>query len=89
MTGFATTTESPVGMIGVYDLSVPGAWEAACQHAMWWGRLYANLACLGADRITVTFRPAPDERWREWERCRAGWIMRDLKGRGPDPMEAA
>jgi hypothetical protein len=72
-------SEASVGMAVVYDLSVPGTWERACFHARQWGRLYSHLADIGANRIVFIFHPAPDPRWREWERVRERMILSDLQ----------
>ena len=61
----------------VYDLTA-GGWDVACQHARLWGRLYCQIEHLDADHIAVLFNPADDERWREWEAVRAGWIREEL-----------
>ena len=71
-------TLAPVLTIA-YDLSVPGSWDMACRHARWWGRLYVELFALDNNHIIVTFTPAPDPRWREWEAVRLGWILEDLQ----------
>jgi hypothetical protein len=69
-------------LVVIYDLSVPGAWERACLHGRWWGRLYCDLDDVGEDLIALTFRPAPDPRWREWEAVRMSWLLADLQGSG-------
>jgi hypothetical protein len=72
------TVEQPVILTIVYDLRDPGAWDEACRHARLWGRLYTDLHRLDDQGVVLVFRPAPDERWREWERVRAQWIMKEL-----------
>jgi hypothetical protein len=59
----------------VYDLRDPGAWDEACRHARLWGRLYTDLHRLEDGHVVLVFRPAPDKRWREWERVRLEWIL--------------
>jgi hypothetical protein len=59
----------------VYDLRDPGVWEAAHRDRASWGRLYTDIHALDYDHIALVFRPAPDERWRDWERVRLGWIL--------------
>ncbi len=58
----------------VYDLRDPGAWDEACYHAKLWGRLYTDIHSLDSTHVVLVFRPAPDERWRAWERVRLEWI---------------
>ena len=74
-----TVASATAPLVMVYDLSAPGAWDMACQHARWWGRLYTTVDHLFADRVALTFHPASDERWRGWERVRAAWILEDLE----------
>ena len=73
-----TVATAPTVLTIVYDLAVPGAWDVACQHAELWGRLYCQIEHLDADHIAVLFNPAPDERWREFERVRLEWICEEL-----------
>jgi hypothetical protein len=70
-------------LIVLYDVSDDATWEAAKRHVRWWGRLYVDAHDVGIERVVVVFRPATDRRWAEWERVRAGWIMRDLAARVP------
>ena len=67
-------------LVILYDLSDPGAWEAARRHRALWGRLYVDVHSLGCDHIALVFRPAPDERWRPWERARLEWLFADRGG---------
>ena len=70
------------GFAIVYDLSDPGAFEAAHRHRAAWGRLYTDIVALDLDHIALVFRPAPDERWRPWELVRLSWILgEDLEER--------
>jgi hypothetical protein len=72
-------TDHTVILTIVYDLSQdPGAWDEACRHARLWGRLYTDGFYLDPDHIVLVFRPAPDERWRDWEKVRRTWIMEEL-----------
>jgi len=69
-------------VIVVYDLTDPGAWQAAHRHRAAWGRLYTGIHDLGSDCVALVFRPAPDEGWRSWERVRLSWILgEDLEDR--------
>jgi hypothetical protein len=61
-----------------YDLREPGTWQRALRQRSTWGKLYTDGYYLGPDHIVLVFRPAPDERWRDWERVRAQWIMEEL-----------
>jgi hypothetical protein len=61
--------------VRVYDLSDPDAWEAAHRHLGYWGALYTDIHALDADHVALVFTPAPDERWRPWERVRLEWIL--------------
>jgi hypothetical protein len=71
-------TVQPVLAI-VYDLRDPGAWDAARRHRRLWGQLYVDVHHLGEDAIVVlSFRPAPDPRWRDWEATRLEWILDEL-----------
>jgi hypothetical protein len=62
-------------MMIVYDLGVAGAWQAARRHRASWGKLYTDIHALDTDHVALVFRPAPDERWRAWERVRLRWIL--------------
>jgi hypothetical protein len=64
----------------VYDLRDPLAWRAAHHHRATWGRLYTDIVALDYDHVLLVFRPTPDQRWRPWERVRAGWILEQLQG---------
>jgi hypothetical protein len=58
-------------LVIVYDLlRDPDACDNTCRHGRTWDRLYTNIHLLDADHIALVFRPARDERWREWERVR-------------------
>jgi len=63
--------------IVVYDLRDPDQWQAAHRHRASWGRLYTDVVNLDIDHVALVFRPAPDERWRPWERARLEWILAD------------
>ena len=64
-------------LVRIYDLRDIAAWRAAHRHRDFWGRLYCDVHYLDTDHVALTFRPAPDKRWREWERVRLGWILED------------
>ena len=65
-------------MVIIYDLSDPGAWEAARRHRNLWGKLYTRVYYLEEDVVVLAFHPSPDARWRPWEDVRMGWILDDL-----------
>jgi hypothetical protein len=64
----------------VYDLSDPAAQQAAHRHRNLWGKLYTDIYALDYDHVALVFRPAPDERWRAWERVAEGarQVLADL-----------
>jgi hypothetical protein len=64
-------------LLRVYDLRDPDAWRAAHRHRHYWGKLYTDIHALDNDHVALVFRPAPDERWRAWERVRLEWILED------------
>ena len=64
-------------LLRVYDLRDPGARQRAHYHRNLWGRLYTNVHVLVSDRVALVFRPAPDERWRAWERVRLRGILEE------------
>jgi hypothetical protein len=64
-------------LVRVYDLSDPAGWQAARRHRGFWGVLYTEIHTLDTDHVALVFRPAPDERWRAWERVRLQWILED------------
>ena len=68
-------------LLRIYDLRDPDAWRQAHRHRGYWGKLYTDIHTLGLDHVVLVFRPAPDERWRDWEEVRLGWILEDLEGR--------
>ena len=70
-----TVTTAPTVLTVVYDLRDPGAWGEACRHRRLWGVLYTDAYSLGPDHIALVFRPADDERWRDWERVRLEWLQ--------------
>jgi hypothetical protein len=59
----------------VYDLRDDRAWAQAHQDRHAWGKLYTDIHALDNDHVALTFRPAPDPRWRKWEEVRKGWIL--------------
>ncbi len=59
-----------------YDFRVLDAWEQANIHRSMWGKLYTDIAILDNDHVALTFRPAPDPRWRPWEEVRKSWILK-------------
>lgn len=62
----------------VYDLRAEGAWTRARKHRDYWGNLYTDATVLDNNHVALTFRPAPDSRWRAWEKVRKSWIMEDM-----------
>jgi hypothetical protein len=71
-----------VELVRIHDLRDPDAWQAAHRHRGYWGKLYTDIYALDEDHGALVFRPAPDERWRRWERVRLRWIRgEDLKSR--------
>lgn len=64
-------------LVRVYDLRDLAARQAAHRHRAFWGKLYTEIHALDYDHVALVFRPAPDERWRRWERVRLGWIIED------------
>ena len=66
---------SAAELVIVYALRHPQGWETACDHGRTWGRLYTDIHTLDDDHIAVVFWPAPDGRWRPWERVRRRWIL--------------
>jgi hypothetical protein len=73
----ATTAQAAVLAVA-YDLRGPVGRESANRHRSYWGKLYTDIHTLALDHVVLVFRPDPDERWREWERVRAQWIMEEL-----------
>lgn len=71
-------------LLVVYDLRDPGTWQAAHRHRATWGKLYTDIVALDYDNVLLVFRPAPDERWRPWERVRLGWILASLELQGSE-----
>jgi hypothetical protein len=67
------------GLLVVYDLRDPLAWQAAHRHRALWGRRYTDIHAVGYDHVALVFRPAPDEGWRPWEAVRRAWIERELQ----------
>jgi hypothetical protein len=81
MTSFAATSEAPAVLTVAYDIGEPGGagWDAAVRHRNMWGKLYTGIHFLDDDTVVLSFRPADNrQRWAEWERVRAAWIMEDL-----------
>ena len=66
---------APEAFAIVYDLRDLDAWRQAHAHRGMWGKLYTDVHILDLDHAALVFRPAPDERWRAWERVRLGWIL--------------
>jgi hypothetical protein len=69
------TSAELLPLLRVYDLRDSAAWRAAHRHRSFWGKLYTDIYALDTDHVLLIFRPAPDERWRAWERVRLGWIL--------------
>jgi hypothetical protein len=67
------------GFAIIYDLQDAHAWRQAHAHRDMWGRLYTDIVALDYARVLLVFRPAPDQRWRPWERVRQSWILGELK----------
>jgi hypothetical protein len=63
------------GFAVAYDLRDAGARGQARRHRDCWGRLYTDIHILDSYHIALVFRPAPDERWRAWERVRLEWLQ--------------
>jgi hypothetical protein len=63
----------------LYDLRDPDARKRAHGHRNYWGKLYTDIHALDNDHVLLSFRPAPDPRWRAWENVRRRWIMEDLE----------
>jgi hypothetical protein len=78
--GGAVSRPYTTALLVVYDLRDPLAWQAAHRHRGTWGRLYTDIVALDYDHVLLVFRPAPGQRWRSWERVRAGWILEQLQG---------
>ena len=68
------------GFAIIYDLRDPLAWQAAHRHRNYWGKTHAHVHYLEEDVVVLAFRPAPDQRWRPWERVRQSWILEELQG---------
>lgn len=64
-------------LVRIYDLRDPGTRDEARRHRRLWGRLYTDIHVLDNDHVALVFRPAPDERWRPWERVRLRWILEE------------
>ncbi len=71
------TSSELLPLLRVYDLRDADAWRAAHRHRDFWGKLYCDVHYLDPDHVALLFRPAPDERWREWEKVRLRWIVED------------
>ena len=67
-------------LVRVYDLRDPAAWRAAHRHRGSWGKHYTDVHALDNDHVVLIFRPAPDERWRAWERARLKRILDETGG---------
>jgi hypothetical protein len=67
------------GLIVIYDVRDAAARQSAHRHRSFWGKLYTDIVALDYDHILLAFRPAPDLRWRPWERVRLQWIREDLE----------
>lgn len=67
-------TLSPTFLV-TYDLRDPDAWRRAHKHRRLWGKPYTDYHILDQDHVVLTFRPAPDPRWRAWEELRRRWIL--------------
>jgi hypothetical protein len=66
------------GLVVAYDLRDDG-WRTANRHRNYWGKTHTRVYYLEENVVVLAFRPAPDERWRPWERVRAGWILEQLQ----------
>jgi hypothetical protein len=71
-----TLGEAP--LVVVYSLQASDGWEDARRHGRIWGRLYTSIHQLDEDHIALMFRPADDERWRDWEAERKRWILEEI-----------
>jgi hypothetical protein len=67
----------PLPLVRVYDLREPAARQASHRHRGFWGKLYTDIHALDPDHVALVFRPAPDERWRAWERVRLRGILEE------------
>jgi hypothetical protein len=67
-------------LVRVYNLRNSEAREAARRHRAFWGRTHTQIVLLDEDHVLLVFRPAPDERWRPWEKIRLRWILEDGGG---------
>jgi hypothetical protein len=59
----------------IYDLRDPGARHQGRRDRNTWGKLYTDIHVLDRENVVLIFRPAPDERWRAWEKVRLRWIL--------------
>jgi hypothetical protein len=73
----AMSTAEVLPLVRVYDLRDPAARQASHRHRGFWGKLYTEIHALDNDHVALVFRPAPDERWRAWERVRLRWILEE------------
>jgi hypothetical protein len=64
-------------LLRVYDLRDTGARQHAHYHRNLCRRLYIDVHVLDADHVALVFRPAPDERWRPWEKVRLRGILEE------------
>lgn len=66
-------------LLVVYDLRNPLAWQAAHRHRNYWGKTHTRVHYVEENVVVLAFRPAPDERWRPWERVRLERILGQLQ----------
>lgn len=71
------STAEVLPLVRVYDLRDPAARQASHRHRGFWGKLYTEIHALDSAHVALVFRPAPDERWRAWERVRLRWILEE------------
>jgi len=68
------------GLVVVYDIRDDDGWRTANRHRNYWGKTHTRVHYLAEDVVVLTFRPAPEQRWRPWERVRQSWILEELQG---------
>jgi hypothetical protein len=66
-------------LLVVYDIRDDDGWRTANRHRNYWGKAHTHVYYLEEDVVVLAFRPAPDERWRLWERVRQSLILGELE----------
>jgi hypothetical protein len=72
-------SEGSAVLLVVYDLRDAAARHVAHRHRAVWGKLHTVVVALDYDHVLIVFRPAPDQRWRPWERVRLECILEQLQ----------